>query len=407
LATLTCHTLSTWCVPHPAVRLWTESRAGSRIVQDGHSVVFSGDECAASEVDTPHEMEDQPLADDADLLDAVHVSPWSIVGVSSADLALERWEMKPGSLARRTLRKATGLSHNVDVRLFVEHVAEMVFLLLGCGVHVFHLHELTHVYTVTHVHESCVDDSEVLARWDYGGSFILYRNEGNAVSVWSTRSGCSKGHVKARCAAVCCDITGATGVHSESHLNVVIAVLEVNGEIRVHKEVQGIWVCFATIGSGPQIFVEVKLEGALILAASHAKDGVGGSVWLWSLHPGGVRWPRLRSFSSQPDRVEVRHGGSFLEVCLPSSGTSQASCPLGVVDVQWLDPLSDELRPLLKMESVVGDWRCDVRDRFLVAEDSGRQFRIVPLWNPLHEMEVSGKRSSLALCKHRLTVHQT
>lgn len=126
---------------------------------------------------------------------------------------------------------------------------------------------------------------------------------------------------------------------------------------------------------GRELFVELQVEGSLLVATSHCIHDTGGSVHVWDIgasrehaSPDGVvRRHRCRCFDRRPDRVEVRHGGKFLEVCFAPDDDDVL--PASVADMCWVDPsdsgagvFAGSLRLLFSKNRVIADWRCDVRD---------------------------------------------
>ncbi|CAK0842625.1 unnamed protein product, partial [Prorocentrum cordatum] len=389
----------------PARELWAgdpdlAAVVTDRLVQGGHSVLFYGDLA---------EMRARPLCAEAwgrasapaaafrpaEFLDVVPVSPSEVVGVTPS-LALERRELVPGG-SRLLLRRASGpASGDGDGgRLFVEHVAGLLFWFVGGVVRAFELQTLELRYAVSH--EQDVDEDpvasaselELFSRWDYGRTFVTYEQEGHLVSVWGTATGSSEGCLETSAALLCCDVSHATlGAAGQEDIAIVV-MLQADGHIRLcAQEAPGEWWIRSVVAPGEHActsplyaYVEVKLERCLLLAVSHSEDGQHGAAHAWSLDARGASAHRWRCFAHAPDRVEARHGGAFVEVCFASAHPTL----MGVLDVKWLDPLGPDMKVLLEVESAVADWRCDVRDCLATVREETMTFR----WASLLKVDAS------------------
>ncbi|CAJ1331185.1 unnamed protein product [Effrenium voratum] len=339
-------------------------QATSGILQGGHTVMFSGDDEQVSILPlTCTTSSNPPSFRPADFLDVVPISPGEVIGVAPS-LELERWcfsgQEPHGAVCR--CRVSSGLVSGdalEGLRLFVEHVAEMLFLFAGCDIHAFRLGSLQKVYTHVvptdrpHDDTRC-GDQEILARWDYGRIFLAHQAEGRQVTLWSTADGVGQGYLR--------------------------------------SGIDGTWEFVIGI-STVVLVVEVKLERSLLLAVSHTEDGASGTIHVWEMHLGQAEsGPALqqhcwRHCDRAPDRVEARHGGRFVEAFfLPDS-----EAPVGIYDIEWFSP---RLQPLFALERGVGDWRCDLRD--VVARLEGSCLRWLPLWQPMKLRTVGGGGEKLS-----------
>ena len=158
-----------------------------------------------------------------------------------------------------------------------------------------------------------------------------------------------------------------------------MATLETDGGVRVFARASTDWQLIAEVLS-VSLVVEVKLERQVLVAVSHSEDGKG-TVHVWKVCPKVLKLLDYchRNFREPPDRVEVRHGGRFIEVQLLPDGIPVD----GVYDIHWLEPF--RLDSLMVLKRCIGDWRCDLRDSVAVLEKLGENLTLYwrYLWQPL------------------------
>jgi len=400
-----------WRSRHPSMMATVLSGANDsvQLLQGGHTVLFSG--CSdAIHVARLADSSERATLHIESFLDVAPVAPWQFIAVTHA-LALERWCLNPGMPAECVCQRSLPLQVEVEdgLRLFIEHVANRLFVFNGEEIVAFELESLDLQYSITYEggRNEELDAVALLARWDYGRTFLLYQQEATLVSVWSTLSGDPLGCIHTSLGLLCCDLThlsSSSSSRSSSSSNIreqvpeplILATLQVDGNIRLYRKdgTSDEWVTLKVIVSWsdhqPFTIVEVKLEGSLLVAVSSDRCNGGwaprwsqGAVHVWDIGDGKADGHRMRYFSATPDFVEVRHGGAFIEVCLPPTRPGHwppVRWPSGIVEQYWLDPRG--LLPTLLHcpHASLGDWRCDVRDGVALVEAGSNSLRWFPFW---------------------------